>query len=462
MIGQTISHYKILEKLGEGGMGVVYKAEDIKLKRSVAIKFLPERLSMNHLEREHLRLEAQAASTLNHPNICTIHEIEDIGEEAFIVMEFIDGRSLRSMIDQGRIPIADIIKIALNVGDGLHAAHSKGIVHRDMKPENIIVTNDGIAKIADFGLARAMDMKEESESTSVAGTITYMSPEQLRGEQIDHLTDIWSFGVVLYEMATGIQPFHGEYSQATAYGILNQKHEPASAVRPDIPRSLEKIIDRCLEKVSMLRFQRIASLLEELRKVDLDTATPRATTTKSIAVLPFEDISPDQDNKYFSDGLTEEIISSLSRLRNVKIISRTSMMAFIRAGKTIKQIGAELGVQFVLEGSVRKHGSDLRITAQLVDANQDRSLWSEKYGGTLDQIFDIQENVAQRIVKALKVRLTPDEKRALKRRATKNTEAYQLYLKGRFFWNKRSKEGLLKAVEYFEGAIKLDAEYAPA
>ena len=462
MIGKKISHYKILEKLGEGGMGVVYKAEDTKLKRTVAIKFLPKEHSVQGEERDRFTREAQSASALNHPNICTIHEIDEAEGEVFIVMEFIEGRSLRSWIEAGPLPIAEAIKVALNVAEGLHAAHTKGIVHRDIKPENIIITNEGVAKIADFGLARRTEHAHRSETEMGSGTVAYMSPEQLRGDRVNHLADIWSLGVVLYEAVTGNRPFSGEYDQATMYAIVHEKHRPASIARPDIPAAFDKIIDRCLEKMQIARFQDAGALLNELRKINREIIDPRATTTKSIAVLPFVDISPEQDNKYFSDGLTEEIIANLSKLRNVKIISRTSVMYYDRTGKTMKQIADELGVQYVLEGSVRKHGSDLRITTQLIDANQGVYLWAEKYGGTMDQVFDIQENVAARIVKALKMRLTPDEKRNLKRRATQNTEAYQLYLKGRFFWNKRSSDGLLKAIRYFEEAIEKDARYALA
>src|SRR3989441_2751331 len=405
MIGRIISHYKILEKLGEGGMGVVYRAEDLKLHRTVAIKFLPKEHTVQGEARERFMREARSASGLNHPNICTIHEIDEADGEIFIVMEFIEGKSLRQAIDAGPLPIPEVIKLAINIAEGLRAAHAKGIVHRDIKPENIIITNGGAAKIADFGLARSTEPTQQPDSTRLSGTIAYMSPEQLEGNHVNHLADIWSLGIVLYESATGRRPFSGDYDQATMYAIAHERPRPASAIRPDIPADLEKIMDRCLEKVPVLRYQDAESLLDDLRRIEHELIDPRAAATKSIAILPFADISPEQDNKYFSDGLTEEIIASLSRLRNVKVISRTSVMHYERSGKSMKQIAAELGVQYVLEGSVRKSGSDIRITTQLIDAAQDVSLWAEKYSGTMDQIFDFQENVAARIAKALKMRL---------------------------------------------------------
>jgi serine/threonine-protein kinase len=461
VIGRTISHYTILEQVGKGGMGEVYKARDERLDRIVAIKFLTEELSIDGEERQRFSLEARAASALNHSNICTIHEIDEADGRMFIVMEFIDGQSLRRKIESGVLPIAEAARIAVQVTEGLLAAHAKGIVHRDIKPENILVTTEGIAKIADFGLARSQDHAVSPEAGMIPGTIAYMSPEQLLGKPAGHLADIWSLGVVIYEMIAGRRPFQGDYEQAIMYSIVNERHPAASARRPDLPPALEEIIERCLQKEPSDRFQEAGALLDALRRIQESPPIPPAAS-KSIAILPFADLSPEQDNKYFSDGLTEEIIANLSRLRNVRIISRTSVMQFERTGKTMKQIGSELGVQYVLEGSVRKSGSDLRITAQLVDTGQDVYLWSEKYSGTMGQIFDFQEDVAVRIVKALRMRLTPGERKNLKRRSTQNTEAYQLYLRGRFFWNKRSKESIFTAIRYFEEAIQIDAGYALA
>jgi len=463
MIGETISHYKILEELGRGGMGVVYKAEDTKLKRTVALKFLLQRLTDPNSDKTRFLMEAQAASALNHANISHIYEIDEVGGETFIAMEFIEGQSLREMIKAGPMKIKKVLKVAAQIGTGLQTAHKKGIVHRDIKPENIIMTTDGIAKIVDFGLARISEVPGDHASHIVYGSLAYMSPEQTRGEQTDHSTDIWSFGVVLYEMLTGRLPFRGEYEQMILYSILNERHSSVLGLRDESPASLEKIIDRCLEKNPSARFRTMDEIVEQLNHLEHDgTRAQQREAGKSIAVLPFEDISTDDESNYFGDGLTEEIIANLSNLRQLKVVSRTSVMIYDRTEKTLRQIGADLGVQYLLQGSVRKHGNDLRISAQLVDATQDAYLWAKTYRGLLEDVFDIQEKVAARIVRALKVQLTPDEKKTLKKRFTQNTEAYQLYLQGRYFWNRRSEEGLKTAIKYFEKAIEKDPRYALA
>jgi len=462
MIGQTISHYKILDKLGEGGMGAVYKAYDTKLHRDVALKFLSSTQFVSDTDRAKLLQEARAAAAISHPNICSIIDIQNSGDEEFLVMEFIEGQSLRARIDAGPLDVEGTMKLIIQVAEGLKAAHKRGIIHRDIKPENIIITQEGIAKIADFGLAGTAERLRESASGNISGTIAYMSPEQVQGEPVDYSTDIWSLGIVLYEMVTGKPPFAGEYQEAMMYAIVHEKHAPISRFLGDAPAGFEKVIDRCLEKSPMVRFPDMDTLIEELRRIEHGLKHPRESEPKSIAVLPFTDISPKKDNQYFSDGLTEEIITRLSKLKGVRVVSRTSVMQYERSEKTTKQIATDLGAQYVLEGSVRKQGSDLRITTQLVDATKDTYLWTEQYRGTMSDIFDIQETVGSKIAKALKVRITPGEKKTLKRRSTQNTEAYQLYLKGRFFWNKRNKEGLLTAIKYFEEAIEKDAGYALA
>lgn len=461
MIGQTISHYKILEKLGEGGMGVVYKAQDTKLDRVVALKFLPHNISTNEAEKGRFLQEARAAAALNHPNICTVHAVEESDGDLFIIMEYIDGPSLRKKIESRPLSPAEAVGIAKRIAQGLEAAHKKGIVHRDLKPENILLTNDGSPKIADFGLAVPEHLLQTSTGGR-SGTIAYMAPEQLQGSSVDHRADIWSFGIILHEMLTGRRPFASEYHQALVYSILNERHLPVSQLRDGISGSLEKFLNKCLEKNPALRFADSSELLGELRVIAKDFRTVENRRTRSIAVLPFEDLSPSKDNKYFSDGLHDEIIANLSKLRNLSVLSRSSILRYERLEKTIKEIAGELGVQYVLEGSVRKHGSNLRITTQLIDANQEVTLWAENFKGTMDEIFDIQEEVGSSVVKALKVRLTPSEKRTFSRRATKNTEAFQLYLKGRFFWNKRNREGLLKSIHFFEDAIAKDPRFARA
>jgi serine/threonine-protein kinase len=461
--GETVSHYRILEHLGGGGMGTVYKALDLRLNRAVALKFLSHEYIRDPGAKERFFQEARASSALQHKNICVIYDIEESEEaQVFISMEFLEGQTLKKQIESGPLSIDEAVKIASQVAQGLSRAHECGIIHQDIKPANVIVTKDRTAKILDFGVARQRHGETLLPDGHVPGTVAYMSPEQLRGDDVDHRTDIWSLGVMLYEMVTGKHPFGSDYQQATLYSVLHQKHRPATSLRPEIPVALEKIVSRSLEKDPAARYPDVKSVIEALKKVGLERAHPSRESTKSIAVLPFADLSPEKENQYFSDGLTEEIITKLSRLRNVRTISRTSVMNYERAGKSMKQIADELGVLYLLEGSVRKHGSTLRITTQLIDTDRDTYLWAETYDGSTEEIFDIQEKVATRIAKALRLRLSPAEKRTLTRRATENAEALQLYMKGRFFWSKRNEEALRKAVDYFEQAISKDQEYAPA
>jgi len=465
VIGQTISHYKIIEKLGEGGMGVVYKAEDIRLKRIVALKFLPQDASVSDRNKSMFIKEAQAASALNHPNIAHIYEIDEASGETFIAMEFIEGKMLRDVINAGQMNMSEIVKISVQIANGLFAAHTKGIVHRDIKPENIMILTDGTAKITDFGLAKTTELTRETEDNKLCGTLAYMSPEQLRGDSVHHTTDIWSLGVVLYEMVSGKLPFIEEYEQAVVYSILNTKHASVTTLRTDISLTLERIIDKCLEKKPSARYQTAKELVEEFRRYQsevTDGQKIKAILTKTIAVLPFADISNNKDNKYFSDGLTEEIITNLSKLQMLKVVPRSSVMRYEKENKTHKETAKDLGVQYLLEGSVRKQSNDLRITAQLIDAAQDSYLWAETYRGTIEDIFDIQEKVAAKIVHALQLQLSPDEKQTLTKRFTDNTEAYQLYLQGRYFWNRRTEEGLKLGLKYFEKAIENDPSYALA
>jgi serine/threonine-protein kinase len=463
MIHQTISHYKILEKLGEGGMGVVYKAEDIKLKRTVALKFLPHSLCATDQDKARLITEAQAASALNHPNVAHIYEVDEADGDPFIAMEFIEGKTLRDAIAAGQMKMNELLKVGIQIAKGLTAAHRKGIVHRDVKPENIMIAIEGNAKITDFGLARTGEQSSDFPSRRIYGSLAYMSPEQVRGDQGDYATDIWSFGVVLYEMATGRLPFRGEYEQMLSYSIGNEQHTAVSALRSDVPLLLEKLIDHCLEKNPSSRFQSVDEIMDELHRIEDELTHPRKKETeKSIAVLPFADISTDKENKYFSEGLTEEIIMNLSKLQMLKVVASSSAMHYAREGKSNKQAANDLGVRYLLDGSVRRHGKDLRITAQLIDTSRDAYLWAETYRGTMDDIFEIQEKVAAEIVRALQVRLSPHEKETLKKRFTENSEAYQLYLQGRFFWNRRNKDGLETAIKYFEQAIEKDPRYALA
>jgi serine/threonine protein kinase/Tfp pilus assembly protein PilF len=463
MVGKEISHYRILEELGRGGMGVVYKAQDTRLDRLVALKFLPPELTHDAEAKLRLTREATALSSLQHRNICVIHDIDQSPDgQLFLTMEYLEGNTLRNEIESNPLPVDRVLHIALEVAHGLASAHQRGTVHRDIKPGNIILGKNLTIKILDFGLASLVGRELQLSEPQLAGTIEYMSPEQARGEPVDRRTDIWSLGVVMYEMITGHNPFSRQYQQASLYAITNERHPPVSSLRPEVPSLLERIIDRCLEKSPEARYESAEALIDDLQKVSPAPGETEETAGKSIAVLPFSDISPEKDNAYFTEGLTEEIVVKLSRLRNLKILPLPSVMSYDRNGKSMKQIAADLGVQYLLMGSVRKHGSDLRVATQLVKGDAEAVIWGETQNGAMEKVFDIQEHVANRVVHALKLRLTPGEKRSLKRRATENTEAFQLYLRGRFFWNKRRKESLWTAVRYFEQAIEKDPHYAPA
>jgi len=502
MIGENILHYKILEKLGEGGMGVVYKAEDTKLKREVAIKFLPHCISSNEEERKRFEIEAQAAASLNHPNICTIHSIEEADENVFIVMEYIEGEELKDKIKSGPLPIDEAINIAIQIAEGLEAAHKKGIVHRDIKSGNIMITNDAKVKIMDFGLAKVGKGAQVTKIGSTVGTIAYMSPEQARGEEIDHRTDIWSFGVVIYEMITGYLPFKGDYEQAVIYSILNE--EPPTL--ESLPIELTTILKNTLRKNPNERYENVNQMLDDLYKINGNNAYQKRETLKSngknkrqklsirwkfalgailiaviiiigfwwlnqptdqshsssIAVLPFKNLNGDPSQEYFSDGMTETIISDLANISGLTVISRTSVMAYKTSEKNTREIGQELNVTHILEGSIMTSGDKVRIFAQLINVNTDSHLWAQTYDREMKDIFAIQTDVATHIASVLQAKLSPEERQRIEKRSTENTEAYQLYLKGRYYWNKRSKEGVNKSIEYFQQAIDKDSTYALA
>jgi eukaryotic-like serine/threonine-protein kinase len=434
-IGQTVSHYRILSKLGEGGMGVVYKAEDTRLKRTVALKFLSPELTRDSDAKERFIHEAQAASALDHPAICTIHEIDGTPDgQLFIVMACYTGDTLREKIRQGPLKIDDAVAIAIQVARGLGRAHEAGIVHRDIKPGNVIVTDHGDAKIVDFGLAKLAGHARLTRTGYTLGTAAYMSPEQAHGAEVDERTDIWSLGVILFEMLTGQLPFGGDREAALVYAIVHEHPRLLSSLRPDLPAPLSSVISKALQKDCALRYQTTNQLITDLQKLSaLPVTTPRHE--KSIVVLPFENLSPDPDQEYFSDGLTEEVISDLSNVRALRVISRGSAMTFKGTRKKAPDIARELDVQYVLEGSVRKAGLSLRITAQLIDAAQDTHLWAEKYSGTIKDVFDLQEKVSRAIVAALKLKLTAEESRKIAERPIDDVAAYQCFLRANAeFW----------------------------
>ena len=463
MIGHTILHYKIIEKLGEGGMGVVYKAEDTKLNRFAALKFLPN-LGADEEEKKRFIQEARAGSSVEHNNICTVYEIGETNDsKVFIALAYYDGITLKKKIQKGALKIQEAFDVTIQIAEGLSKAHEQGITHRDIKPANIMITNDGVVKILDFGLAKLNGQSGLTMVGTTLGTTAYMSPEQASGAVLDHRTDIWSLGAVFYEMLTGEIPFKAEHDQAIMYMIINEDLMPPSSLDLKIPHKLDTFISKMMSKDPGKRFQSMKELIKNLQllKEELETVE-KTIKIKSIAVLPFDNISPDKENDYFSEGLTGELIANLSRLKDVKVISRTTSMQYKDTKKDIKTIGRELSARYIIEGNVRKFGDDLRITAQLIDVESDTQLWAETYKGKLADVFDIQEKVSKQIVDALMVKLTPTEKVELTKRPTANAEAFDYNLRARNYLYRYSKNYIQFAIQFFEKAISLDSRYAEA
>lgn len=498
LVGTTVSHYRILGQIGEGGMGVVYKAEDTKLNNIVALKFLPPELSRDKEAKQRFLNEARAARRLEHPNICTIYDIDETGDgQVFISMPFYEGGTLEEKIEKGPLSLNDAINIVSNIAHALSKAHNEGIIHRDIKPSNIMFTRDGTIKVVDFGLAKVAGVKVTKTGTTM-GTLAYMSPEQLRGEQVDHRADIWALAVMLYEMLTGKHPFQAEHEQAVFFKILNELPHPITDVLNEIPSELVRIIKKALEKEPGDRYQdaegfisdlhNIKGMAKEIKEnVDGDgglrikrlflygisgillalivvviiVLIPKKESN-SIAVLPLKNLTEEQAQEYFADGITEALIGALGKIEKLKVISFTSVLQYKDTDKTIPEIANELGVRNIVEGSVQSYGERIRITAQLINASPEHLIWSKPYDREQKEILALISEVTQSIAEEIKVELTAEEQKKLRSTYVVNPDAYRLYLHGRYHWNKRTPESLANSIEFFQQAIGEDSALAPA
>jgi non-specific serine/threonine protein kinase len=457
MIGKNISHYRIIDKLGEGGMGVVYKAEDTKLKRTVALKFLPRHIAAQPEDRERLILEAQAAAALNHTNIATIYEINEAKDDTFIAMEYIDGKELKYNIDAIPMNLNEVLDIAAQIAEGLQAAHEKGVVHRDIKSSNIILTKKGQVKIMDFGLAKLAGAKQITKTGTTVGTTAYMSPEQIQAAEVDHRTDLWSFGVLFYEMLTGRLPFQGNYEAAIIYEILNKEPEAIQRFRSDVPNDVIFLISQLLQKDPAHRLSAAKEIIEIIKSSKSKKGPKKEE--KSIAILYFENMSSDKENEYFCAGMTEDLIIDLSKIQELKVIPRSDVLPFRGKEVNSRQVGEALRVNYILEGSVRKAGTRIRITSQLIDVKSGFQLWAERYDRLVEDIFNVQIEVSEKIAEALKVSLTESEKKSLAKKPTDDLRAYDFYLRGSEFLLQRGKKNNDAAIQMFEHAIAIDPHF---
>ena len=461
MIGSTVSHYRILDKLGEGGMGIVYKAQDTRLERLVALKFLPAGVASEPLAKQRFVNEAKAASALNHPNVAIVYDVGESESHSFIAMELVEGESLKSTLRKGQLTIAQIQALGLQIAQGLYAAHNRGIVHRDIKPDNILLTHDGRIKIMDFGIAKLGTNSHLTQTGTTLGTLAYMSPEQVLGEEVDHRADLWSLGVVLYEMLARQLPFRRDREAAVLYEILNREPAPVEVHRPDAPPALRAMVLQLLQKDPARRPASATDVIAMLQGASHQAATPEVPA-RSIAVLYFENMSSERESDYFCAGITEDIITDLSKLSELRVVSRSDVLPFRNKEINIRQVAEALRVNYVLEGSVRKAGSRFRITAQFINARNGYHLWADRFDGLIEDIFDLQNEVARKITDALKVSLTESEKESLAKKPTDDLRAYDFYLRGRDYLNRRGKKNTAAAIRMFENALEIDKDFTRA